>query len=364
MHVLVEKIITMLSPLSSGVLLLTSNRSPKLVDFSGKSLDIRWTSSNSFLERDLSFLLGQLKISFELIRHRRDYDTCVTYVGGTLLIVPIATLWLLRRRCIVIVTGSGTASVLSIYRQSHGRLVASVLSSLVSLAEKSVYELADVLVVYSFGQAKSQDLARWSGKVRIAREHFVDPGVFRVRQPYNQRDQIMGFIGRFSNEKGILELANAIPETLRARPNLRYVLCGDGLLTAEVLNLLSTEIRQGSVRLVGWVPQNELSAYLNTFTLLVIPSRTEGLPNVLLEAMASGTPVLVARVGAIPDIVEDEENGFLLGSTSPDSIGNAILRLLKDPTMLAKVSSTALEYVGDKFTLERTRSQWKALLDS
>jgi len=72
------------------------------------------------------------------------------------------------------------------------------------------------------------------------------------------------------------------------------------------------------VDIPGWISQVDLAKYLNTLRLLVLPSSTEGLPNILLEAIACGTPVVSTPVGAIPDIIQDDENGFIMDNNSPD----------------------------------------------
>ena len=74
-----------------------------------------------------------------------------------------------------------------------------------------------------------------------------------------------------------------------------------------------------NVTLVGWISHDELPSYLNMLKLLVVPSYTEGLPNIVIEAMSCGTPVLATPVGGVPDLIEDGITGFILEDNFPET---------------------------------------------
>ena len=99
---------------------------------------------------------------------------------------------------------------------------------------------------------------------------------------------------------------------------------------------------------------------MNRLKLLVIPSYTEGLPNVMLEAMASGTPVLTSRIGAIPDIITDEINGFLLNNNKPKSISDKILQIMKCDLEL--ISHNSIKYIKNHFKFSNAQKRYKNLL--
>lgn len=95
-----------------------------------------------------------------------------------------------------------------------------------------------------------------------------------------------------------------------------------------------------------------------------MPSYTEGIPNIMLEAMACGTPVLATPVGAIPDIIKDGQTGFLLENNSPECIAETVLKVLDMPDdKLEKVSDNACALVEKKFTFEAAVERWSGIIE-
>ena len=103
--------------------------------------------------------------------------------------------------------------------------------------------------------------------------------------------------------------------------------------------------------------------YLNELKLLVLPSYTEGLPNIMLEAMACGTPVLATPVGAIPDVIKDGETGFIMENNSPERIAENVIRALNDSN-LDIIVKNARELVEKDFTYEAAVERYRKILGS
>jgi glycosyltransferase involved in cell wall biosynthesis len=143
--------------------------------------------------------------------------------------------------------------------------------------------------------------------------------------------------------------------------NVDFVLVGEGPLFSLVNKKIGV-FNGGQVKVLKWLPRHELPLLLNKLRLLVLPSATEGLPNVVLEAMACATPVLATPVGAIPDIVKEGETGFLLKSNDPKHIAERIVELLNNPELLEKVSIKAYNYVRENFSFEKTLDAWRKIL--
>lgn len=167
--------------------------------------------------------------------------------------------------------------------------------------------------------------------MRYAAEHGVHPdklrhvpnaidlSEYKRTQPREQAKDAMGLskeehaigvVARFSVEKGVDRAIRLFATIYRDRPNTRLHLIGDGPQRAELEALVDELGLTGHVRWWGW--QKDTRPILEAMDTLVLPSHTEGLPNVVLEAMAIGLPIAATRVGAVPEVLADGECGVLL----------------------------------------------------
>jgi glycosyltransferase involved in cell wall biosynthesis len=141
-------------------------------------------------------------------------------------------------------------------------------------------------------------------------------------------------VGRMAAKKGFGVLAAALPPLLGALPELHVVLAGDGDLLPELA--AATEPWRARVHLPGAVLRDTLPDLYRAADLFVLPAvhdergNVDGLPNVILEAMASGLPVVASGISGIPLAVEDGASGLLVPEKAPAALGAALLRLLGD----------------------------------
>ncbi|MGI5892725.1 MAG: glycosyltransferase family 4 protein [Bacillota bacterium] len=165
-----------------------------------------------------------------------------------------------------------------------------------------------------------------------------------------------------SAEKGIENFAKALPAILHDHQNFHANIGGDGPLKEEIKVILEEDNLTTRVSLLGWISHDDLPKYLNQFRLLVLPSYTEGLPNIMLEAMACGTPVLATPVGAIPDVIIDGKTGFIMENNSPECIAENVIRALNSPD-LERIAEAGRWFVEGEFTFERVVERWKKVLE-
>jgi glycosyltransferase involved in cell wall biosynthesis len=140
--------------------------------------------------------------------------------------------------------------------------------------------------------------------------------------------RIIGAAGRLSPEKGFADLVEAAALVRRADPALRFILFGDGRLRLDLERRIAGHGLQAQFVLGGF--RTDLDRFLPHLDLLVLPSYTEGLPNVVLEAFAAGVPVVATAVGGTPEAVEDGVSGYLVPPGDPPALARRILDALSD----------------------------------
>jgi len=161
--------------------------------------------------------------------------------------------------------------------------------------------------------------------------------------------------GRLSPEKGHRDLIEAIPQ-INQREKTFFVFCGEGpckkklIRQAQKLGVLS------HCRFPGF--RRDLEEIFKAMDLFVLPSLTEGFPNVILEAFACAKPVVATAVGGVPEIVDDGLNGFLVPPKRIDLLSQAISKCLSSKDLGRSLGEAGYQKVGEKFTFE---SQTKKL---
>jgi glycosyltransferase involved in cell wall biosynthesis len=162
-------------------------------------------------------------------------------------------------------------------------------------------------------------------------------------QPLPAQPQAL-FVGVLERYKNVDGLADAWRLAAPRAPGARLRLVGRGTLRAVVEQLLRDVPEQTS-----WderLTQPEVSQALDDATALVLPSRSEGMGRVIVEAFCRARPVVAARVGGIPDLVEDGRNGLLVEPDDPQALADAILRVLSDRDLAERLSAGAHASAG------------------
>jgi glycosyltransferase involved in cell wall biosynthesis len=154
-------------------------------------------------------------------------------------------------------------------------------------------------------------------------------------------------VGRFVRKKGFEYLIDAIARLAPRRPALRLVLAGDGDLRAEFEARIADRALGGRAFLPGVLHQDDVAASLAASDVVVVPSvrdpsgNVDGLPNVVMEALASGTPLIATPAGGIGSVVRDGRTGLLVPEADPAALAAALERLLDDPAEAAALASAA-----------------------
>jgi glycosyltransferase involved in cell wall biosynthesis len=163
----------------------------------------------------------------------------------------------------------------------------------------------------------------------------------RSRGIEKETGKIILFVGRLNQVKGVQYLLRAMKIVYEALPYARLILVGDGEERKNLEYLSDTLGIRDCVNFIGAIPFErtyEISDYMDKADVFVLPSLSEGLGTVILEAMASGLPVVATRVGGIPDILEDGVNGYLVEPGDFQDMAKKITLLLENQTLRHQLS--------------------------
>jgi len=196
-----------------------------------------------------------------------------------------------------------------------------------SLGEK-IERARFAVAISSFGRSQ---LMRWVGHEHWSKIHIVRCGLdadFLSSTPAPLPDvPRLVNVGRLSGQKGQLLLIEAFAGVVKVRPDAELVLVGDGELRGDIERAIARHGIQRNVRITGWASNAQVRQELSRARCMVLPSFAEGLPVVIMEALALGRPVLTTYVAGIPELVS-AECGWLVPASAVEPLTAAMLEVL------------------------------------
>lgn len=170
---------------------------------------------------------------------------------------------------------------------------------------------------------------------------------------------VMGIGVRLSEQKGITYLLRAMPAVMREVPGVTLVIAGEGPLEADLRAEADALGLRGRVHFIG--PRLDIPELLKTFDLYVLPSLWEGLPMVLLEAMAAGCPIVATDVGGVSRAIKDGYNGSLVEPRKPEALARAITGLLSSAALRESCRERGYEVFQKEFSSEIMTRRYEQL---
>ncbi|MGB3653467.1 MAG: glycosyltransferase [Rivularia sp. (in: cyanobacteria)] len=170
-------------------------------------------------------------------------------------------------------------------------------------------------------------------------------------------------IARFVEKKGVEYGIRAVAELLKKNHNIEYNIIGDGLLKNNLEQLIKDNGIESQVKLLGWKQQHEIVEILNKSHILLAPSVTskdgdqEGIPVVLMEAMAMGLPVVSTQHSGIPELIEDGVSGFLVPERDVDALAHKLSYLTQNPKLWLEMGKAGRRYIEQNYNIEKLNYQ-------
>lgn len=206
-------------------------------------------------------------------------------------------------------------------------------------------KLADARFVVAISHYCSAQLRRWTPpehwpKIALVR-CAVDESFLGSHAPIDPNSQLLVNVGRLTPQKGQLLLLEAFEDVLRDHPLASLLLVGDGEMRPLIESAIASAALAGRVRLSGWLPEDEVRKAILASRALVLPSFAEGLPVVLMEALALGRPVIATPVAGVPELIRPGESGWIVPVGDRDELAAAMKAALGSPAALLEAMVAA-----------------------
>lgn len=310
----------------------------------------------------LKYIPTQLKMCLNLAKISSNIDIVIFAQGSTWLTFPLLFVKFLRKTVIIVVMGSTSKIAGKTFSNTSFGKGEFLFSNIFRLLAKISYVLSDKIVVITESLIQHCELEKFRNKVSICNYYYIDD-IFRIKKDFNRRGNLVGYIGRLSEEKGVLELVKAIPLILAKKKEGRFLIAGDGTMMSEMKIELEKTGCKNKVDFVGQIPHEQVADYFNEFKFHILPSYTEAGSGATLEAMACGAITIANSVGGIPDIITDYETGFLLKDNQPQTIADKVIEVWDYPE-LDKIQKNAREFVKQNFCYEKAVESWRGVLNN
>ncbi len=194
--------------------------------------------------------------------------------------------------------------------------------------------------------------------------YYPGPADLALRQELGiqKEERVVVTVASLRPVKQIDNLLRAIPAVLAERPNTRFLLVGDGSERGRLIELARDLGILKQVTFAGI--RNDINAILRLGDYFVLPSGTEAFPNVLLEAMASGLPIVTTDVGSVRELVTDRESAYIVPPGRPDDLSRAVNMLLSDEETANTFKERGRRIVEERFTLKQMCEKRERVFDS
>lgn len=216
------------------------------------------------------------------------------------------------------------------------------------LAVEANLERDKIVVIHNGVEIEKVELL---DKARIKRDEFKLAGSFLV----------IGAVGTLRPVKGYEYLIRAIPLILKSVPQAKLVFIGDGESENELKELTKNSGLQDSILFLG--RRKNAQRLMNGFDVLAVPSLSEGISMVILEAMAISLPVAATKVGGNPEVVEDGVTGILVEEKNEAGLAQGLIHILRDENKRKTMGIAGLKRVKEKFSLENMARKYEEVYE-
>jgi len=300
------------------------------------------------------FLLGKLRAVVDLLRSER-FDLIHAH-------------WIIPQGFIAALSLLITRQKIPLLCTSHGGDLFALKGKVLQRLKRWVMDKSAALTVVSKAMKKTVvDMSVDPAKVEVIPMGVDLQGLFTPDPSVPRKTDELLFVGRLVEKKGVDFLLEAMPPVLKKHPTVRLILAGSGPMEQELRQQAQRLQISDRVDFLGMVAQTQLPALYQRVTLAIFPfvvaksGDQEGFGLVQVEAMGCECPVIAGDLPAIHDIITHEENGLIFPSGNVQALADAIIKLLDDPELCARLAGEGRKSVVQKFDWEIIAGKYAGL---
>lgn len=196
----------------------------------------------------------------------------------------------------------------------------------------------------------------------LTKFHSLNGKYKRQELGFRADERIIGTVARLTVQKGHIYLIDAAPEIIKKFPQIKFVFVGDGPLKATLENKIKNLSLESYFTFLG--VRYDVNEIMNIFDIFMLPSLFEGLPNVILEAMASSRPIIATAVDGTPEAIIDGECGILVPPRDVKALSENAVKLLSNPAFARQLGTKARQRVEQYFSQEQQIAKFHELYQS
>jgi len=356
-------IVDILKPLSEKLFIIASS-SPQYSEPNIKGIIVKRKEGKEGKltpAKIFSHPLADLTLAFNLIKIARHIEAVLYHINAKGYILSMMMARLLRKKVVTLSFTSIRKIARISYRGESTHMPGFFHVQLMKFLESASFWLSHRIWVQSEKVVNFSVLDKYQPKISICGALYMDTNLFNMTKKPAERRNLVGYIGRLSEDKGIMHFVEAIPRIQAQREDVEFLIGGAGLLFNRIRQWKDSQPGI-KVKLTGWLSHEEIPAYLNELRLLVLPSYSEGVPAIVQEAMACGTMVVATPVGGIPDLIVDGETGFIIEDNSPECIARNIIRALEHPEA-ERIAQNARRFIEQEYSYQVMVRKYKQALN-
>ncbi|MBI9045457.1 MAG: glycosyltransferase [Anaerolineaceae bacterium] len=309
-----------------------------------------WTKEISN-KRWLFFPRGLIKLYF--LMRRGKFDSILTFTHhGNLIGIPFAWLSGIKIR---LATHLGRILGFKAWQEKlHTWLINSKLTT---------------GLIANFEDGKTEEIQKGVNPEKVKVVHIwgelperreLEKSDLLISSGLSDADPLIISAGRLTYEKGFDLLLDAIPNVIQKFPDAKFALCGDGFQREDLEKQARDLGVLNHVKFLGF--RSDVAELMMLSDIYVLPSRSEGMPNAIMEAMSLELPVIAFSVGGIPELIIQSQTGILIKPQDVDALSQGIIDLINDPGKGQKLGQAARRTIREKYNLEEKMEIFEVLL--